>query len=132
MPNARSRRGDAPPSDTPRGLFPNSLMSTGTKNWGGVSRWLASLPQPVAVFACYDVLARRVIEACRDLVISVPHQMAVLGVDNDELLCRLTTPQLSSIIPDARGAGQLAAELLDRLLAGRSPPNTCSLRGALR
>jgi len=96
-----------------------------------LGRWLASLPQPVAVFACYDVLARRVIEACHDLAISVPEQMAVLGVDDDELLCRLTTPPLSSVIPDARGAGRLAAELLDSLLAGRpvSPEHLLPPRG---
>jgi LacI family transcriptional regulator len=93
---------------------------------GGVSaenerlgRWLAGLPKPVAVFACYDILARRVIESCHDLAIDVPEHVAVLGVDDDELLCRLSTPSLSSIIPDARGAGRLAAELLDSVMAGR-------------
>lgn len=96
-----------------------------------LGRWLKTLPQPVAVFACYDVLARRVIEACHDLAISVPDQIAVLGVDDDELLCRLTTPPLSSIQPDARGAGRLAAEYLDRLLAGQpvSPEHLLPPRG---
>lgn len=81
-------------------------------------KWLAGLPKPVAVFACYDVFGARVIDACRRVNLRVPSDVAVLGVDDDELLCPLSTPQLSSITPDARGAGRLAAELLDQLLSG--------------
>lgn len=87
-----------------------------------LGRWLASLPKPVAIFACYDILGRRVIEVCHDLAIDVPEQVAVLGVDDDDLLCRLSTPALSSIIPDSRGAGRLAAELLDSVMAGKKVP----------
>lgn len=99
--------------------LPASDRSRGGEDNERLGRWLESLQKPAAVFACYDALGRRVIDACHARSIIVPEEVAVLGVDNDELLCRLTTPPLSSVIPDARGAGRLAAELLDRLLEGR-------------
>jgi LacI family transcriptional regulator len=100
------------------------LPATGRRRGGDdeadrIGRWVESLPKPVGVFACYDALGRRLIDVCHARSIAVPDQVAVLGVDDDELLCRLTTPPLSSVIPDARGAGRLAAELLDRMLDGQ-------------
>jgi LacI family transcriptional regulator len=81
-----------------------------------IEEWLRGLPKPVGVFACYDIRGRQVLEACRRAGIEVPDHVAVLGVDNDELLCGLASPPLSSIIPDAAGAGRLAASLLERLM----------------
>ena len=69
--------------------------------------------------ACYDVRARHVLAACRSLGILVPEDVAVIGVDNDELICELTSPPLSSIEQGARTIGYQAAALLDRLMAGR-------------
>jgi len=83
-----------------------------------IEEWLRVLPKPAAVFACYDIRGRQVLEACRRSGIAVPDQVAVLGVDNDDLLCGLASPPLSSIIPDAVGAGRLAASLLERLMQG--------------
>lgn len=80
-----------------------------------LASWLEHLPKPAAIFSCYDALALQLIEACHGRGIHVPDQVAILGVDDDELLCRLSTPPLSSITPDARQAGRLAADLLDRL-----------------
>lgn len=87
-----------------------------------LSQWLSGLPKPVGVFACYDGLGRRVIDVCHAASIAVPEEVAVIGVDDDDLLCRLSKPPLSSVIPDARGAGRLAAELLDRVLDGGQVP----------
>jgi len=84
--------------------------------------WLAGLPRPVAVFSAYDILGRQVIDACHRCDLAVPDDVAVLGVDNDELLCGLATPPLSSVITDGRGAGRLAARLLDRVLVGEDVP----------
>lgn len=98
------------------------LPPTSPKNadeFESLGPWLESLPKPVGVFACYDTLGRRLIDACHARAIAVPEEVAVLGVDDDDLLCRLTTPPLSSVMPDARGAGRLAAELLDQVLDGR-------------
>lgn len=85
-----------------------------------IERWIASLPKPVAIFACYDIRGRQVIDACRRAKISVPDEVAVLGVDDDPILCRLANPPLSSVIPDAIGAGALAAATLAQLMRGET------------
>jgi LacI family transcriptional regulator len=87
-----------------------------------LSSWLAALEKPVGLFACYDVRARHVLAACRSLGILVPEEVAVIGVDNDELMCELTNPPLSSIEQGARGIGYQAALLLDQWMAGEKPP----------
>ena len=82
--------------------------------------WVAGLPRPIGIFACYDIRAQQLLDVCRELDISVPEEVAVLGVDNDELLCNLCTPPLSSVIPDSHQTGYRAAELLDRLLKNKT------------
>lgn len=82
--------------------------------------WVRTLPRPVGVFACYDIKAQQLLDACRDASVMVPEELAVLGVDNDYLLCSLASPPLSSVILDAPRAGYLAASLLEELLAGGS------------
>ena len=83
-----------------------------------IEAWLAGLPKPVALLACYDIRGRQAIDACRRAGIAVPDEVAVLGVDDDDVLCGLASPPLSSVMPDAIGAGRLAAELLDQLMRG--------------
>jgi LacI family transcriptional regulator len=83
-----------------------------------IETWLLSLPKPVGLFACYDICGRQAVEACRRAGLAVPDEVAVLGVDDDAVLCGLSNPPLSSVIPDAIGAGRLAAELLDALIRG--------------
>ena len=83
-----------------------------------IARWLKALPKPVAVFACYDGRALQVLEACQLLGLNVPEQVAVLGVDNDELVCELANPPLSSVQPNARLSGYEAAASLARLMRG--------------
>lgn len=84
--------------------------------------WLNSLPKPVGVFACYDACGQQLLEICKYYDILVPEDVAVIGVDNDELICSLATPPLSSVIPDARRAGYQAAALLDRMIDGDQVP----------
>jgi LacI family transcriptional regulator len=91
---------------------------------GALAEWLRALPKPVGLFAGYDARGRQVIDACRDMGLSVPDDVAVLGVDDDPLLCSLASTPLSSIVPDAEGAGWRAAELIDRLLHGAKLPRT--------
>jgi LacI family transcriptional regulator len=81
--------------------------------------WVRSLPKPAGVLACYDIRGREVLAACRRAGVAVPDEVAVIGVDADELLCELSDPPLSSVVPDTRHTGWLAAELLDALMAGR-------------
>lgn len=87
-----------------------------------LAAWIAALPKPVGVMACYDIKAQQLLDACRDADVAVPDEVAVIGVDNDELLCELSFPPLSSVIPDSNRAGYEAARLLDRLMAGERVP----------
>jgi LacI family transcriptional regulator len=81
-----------------------------------LTQWLTNLPKPVGIMACDDVRARHVLEACRSLGLRVPHDVAVIGVDDDEFICELSDPPLSSVAQAARGVGHEAARLLDRLM----------------
>ena len=83
--------------------------------------WLQSLPKPVGIFATNDMRGQHALEACARENIAVPEQAAVVGVDNDELLCSLCNPPLSSVIPDPERIGYVAAEWLDRLMQGERP-----------
>ncbi len=83
-----------------------------------IAAWLSGLPKPVAVFACYDNRGQQVLEACRRTALAVPEEVAVLGVDNDEVLCVLSPPPLSSVILNPRRAGWEAASLLALMMRG--------------
>ncbi len=80
--------------------------------------WVLGLPKPIGVMACYDIKAQQLLEVCRSVGTAVPEEVAVLGVDDDELLCSITTPPLSSVILNTHQTGYEAAHLLDRMLAG--------------
>ena len=86
-----------------------------------IGRWVRRLPKPVGVLACYDLRGVQVLDACRQLQIAVPDEVAVVGVDNDDLLCELAHPPLSSVVPNTRRTGYEAAALLDELMAGQKP-----------
>jgi LacI family transcriptional regulator len=94
-----------------------------SQNWGTLQRelsaWLKTLPKPVGILACTDLRARHILQACRRAGLRVPDDVAVVGVDNDEMLCELTTPPLTSIEQGFLQIGYMAAELLDRLMAGK-------------
>ncbi len=83
-----------------------------------LGKWLAGLPKPLGVLACYDVRGQEVMEACRESGLRVPDEVAVLGVHNDEILCELCDPPMSSVIPDAERAGHEAASILEGLMEG--------------
>ena len=86
-----------------------------------VIEWIRSLPRPVGILCADDLHAVQVLKGCRSLGISVPEQIAVLGVGNDSVLCGVADPPLSSIDLDSRRIGYEAAALLSRRMAGRSP-----------
>jgi LacI family transcriptional regulator len=86
-----------------------------------MAAWLLKLPRPTAVMACYDFKAHEVLDVCRELNVAVPEEIAVLGVDDDRLLCELAEPPLSSIAPDTKRTGFEAAMLLDRMMNGEKP-----------
>lgn len=80
--------------------------------------WVAKLPKPIGVFACYDIRGQQLLDACRNLGVAVPEEVAVIGVDDDDLLCQLAFPPLSSVQTNARHTGYTAAALLDAMMNG--------------
>jgi LacI family transcriptional regulator len=92
------------------------------KDMDDIVTWLKGLPLPAAIMACNDVRGRHVLDACERAGVLVPEELAVVGVDNEEILCELCNAPLSSVEPDAERIGYEAAELLDSLMAGKAPP----------
>ena len=86
---------------------------------GDLPSWLRSLEKPAVVMATYDDLAVDVIAAARQAQIRVPHDLAVVGTDDDEILCDYTNPRLTSIRPGHEACGYAAAEELERLMRGK-------------
>jgi LacI family transcriptional regulator len=86
-----------------------------------MARWLQALPKPVGILACNDDRGQQVIEACRTAKVHVPDEVAVIGVDNDELVCGLSDPPMSSVAIGFERAGYESAEALHLLIRGRQP-----------
>ena len=87
-----------------------------------LSQWIRSLPKPIALMACDDNQGQHITEACRQIKIRIPEEVAVLGVDNDEMLCELSDPPLSSIAMDVERGGYDTAKLLDKMIKGLKKP----------
>ncbi len=81
--------------------------------------WLRGLPRPVGIFAFDDTIAHDLAEACLEAEIAVPDDVAIIGVNNDDLLCESAWPPLSSVEADHARMGFAAAGLVDRLFAGQ-------------
>ncbi len=89
-----------------------------------IADWLKSLPKPVGLMVCNDDRGRQITETCNAVGLNVPDEIAVIGVDNDNLACELSSPPLSSIALSVERAGYEAAELLDKLMAGKKKKTT--------
>ena len=94
------------------------------KNKLQLRKWIASLPPRTAVFCANDLRAYHVLCAAQEIGRAVPNDLAVLGVDNDELLCSYASVAISSIDPNAFGVGYAAARLMDAALAHPERPKT--------
>ena len=88
-----------------------------------LTRWLVRLPKPIAVLTWDAVRGRQVTEACWKAGIHVPEEVAVLAGYNDDLMCDISMPPLSSINDRPDQVGYAAAQLLDEMMRGRRPPN---------
>lgn len=77
-----------------------------------LTRWFRSLESPTAIFCANDLRALQLLQIANDVGMDVPRDAAILGVDNDPLLCTFSTPPLSSIDPNSFGVGHAAARLL--------------------
>ena len=105
---------------------------------GDLAAWLAALPKPCGAFAATDLIAREVLDACQMANVAIPEDLALLGVDDDSDLCESVYPALTSVLPDFKLGGRLAAALLEaemdgrdtRGLARRFGPQTVVFRGS--
>ncbi len=85
----------------------------------GLQRWLVSLPKPTAILACNDLWGLQLTEACRQVELRVPEEVAIVGIDNDDLLCEMSRPALSSIALPGEEVGYESARILDALMSSR-------------
>lgn len=89
-----------------------------------IKRWLKSLPLPAGVFAVHDYRALMVLSACREIGLRVPDDVAVIGSDNDLMVCEFSTPTLTSVCVNAYRMGYEASRLLDHLIHGKPPTHS--------
>jgi len=87
-----------------------------------LNRWLVSLPKPIGLMVCNDSRGRQVLTCCNALGLTIPDEIAVIGVDKDEVLCELSDLPLSSVILNTERIGFEAAALLDKMMNGQNPP----------
>ena len=96
------------------------IEESGVYEMETLADWLQSLPQPTGVFVCNDIRGQQVLNACRVAEIAVPEDVAVIGVDNDDAICQLCDPPLTSVRPNSWAVGYRAAEILHECLRGGS------------
>ncbi|TWT88178.1 Xylose operon regulatory protein [Pseudobythopirellula maris] len=94
--------------------------------------WIVNAPKPIGIMACNDEHGLHVLDACREAGLNVPQDVAVVGVDNDELLCELSNPTLSSVALNAVEGGFQAAARLDKMMREGNCDNRCIMVDALR
>ena len=95
-----------------------------TADQENIRRWLLELPKPLGLMACNDVRGQQALNVCRSADLAVPEEVAVVGVDDEKVLCQLCDPPLSSVVPNPERLGYEAAEMLDQLMDGQEVPVT--------
>lgn len=84
--------------------------------------WIKSLPKRTGVMCTSDMVGQQCLEACLRVGVNVPDEIAVIGADNDEPICQICSPPLSSVIINDEQRGYMAASVLDRLMSGEPAP----------
>jgi len=102
-------------------LHPQQIKNALPKELLRLAKWLTSVV-PAGLMACADDCSQYIVEACKIADIQIPEQIGLIGVDNDDMVCELSDPPLSSIALDFAKAGHEAAELLDHLMSNQSIP----------
>ncbi|PHS01819.1 MAG: AraC family transcriptional regulator [Blastopirellula sp.] len=105
------------------GALLTDLEQSGLEDFKELSKWLKSLEAPTGLLVCNDIRGQHVLNTCQSLKISVPDDTSIIGVDNDEAICLLSNPPLSSVIPDSEAVGFRAAETLQLLMNGENDFN---------
>jgi LacI family transcriptional regulator len=100
--------------------LPPKARRTWDKELSAIAKWLRTLTLPVGLMACNDDRAELIVEACRAVGLSVPDQVAIVGVDNDPLVCELCGPPLSSVSLGLEKAGYESAALLDQMIRAKT------------
>lgn len=95
-----------------------SVEESGGADTEALSAWLTSLTPPTGIFVCNDIRGQQVLNACSGLGLAVPDDLGVIGVDDDDAVCPLSNPPLSSVRPNAERVGYRAAEILDAMING--------------
>jgi LacI family transcriptional regulator len=110
------------PPETSRDAQVIELEKRGLLFQDHLSEWLEFLPKPVALLTCNDIRGQQVVNACRRANLAVPEEVAIVGVDNDEIFCELCDPPLTSVALNTLEIGYEAAALLERIMAGGQRP----------
>jgi LacI family transcriptional regulator len=87
-----------------------------------LSKWLLDLPKPIAIMACDDNQGNILLQACNSCGLKIPFDVAIIGVDNDEILCNMSDPAMSTIDVDIERGGYDTAEMVDRMVKDPSYP----------
>ena len=106
-------------------VYPNHDAESGwwepQKEQVGLREWVKRLPKPIGIFCVRDLVALGITEICKQEQIDIPTEVALIGVDNDDLICSMCDPPLTSIISPAQEIGYRAAATIDTWLKGHPP-----------
>lgn len=106
----------------PQEVAANPLAIDWETEQEAMADWVRQLPKPIGVMACHDPRGYQLIDACRRAGVRVPDDVSVVGVDNDQVLCAMADPPLTSVDPDGPRIGYEAAACLDRMMHGGERP----------
>lgn len=106
-------------------VFETTYPKVSTPGWEEeeehkISQWIEKLPKPIGIMACNDLRGLQVINACRNIGIQIPEEVAVLGSNNETIRCEISLPQLSSVSINAEYYGQKAAQTITALIRGEN------------
>ena len=110
----------------PGGEFSNDSSAPNFCSHQAIIAWLEGLPKPCGIFALCDDWASPVAMYCRHLGLRVPEDVALVGVDNDPLVCELSSPPLSSVAIPWREMGRLVVKMIEDHFNGRPVPAVCT------
>ncbi|MER2490840.1 XylR family transcriptional regulator [Catenovulum sediminis] len=100
---------------------PQSQVLDRVENLNNLAEWIATLPKPIAIMAPSDMRAWQIFEACHQIDVSIPEEVAILGVDGDDLILDITGNQLSTVMQGSEHMGYLASSILNQIMSGVPP-----------